>query len=291
MGLFRGRWSEERFEEWFQARFDRWIDERFSGEFDERLKAWADSHLQDRFEALFAARFDERMRAWADSQFRDRFEVLFTTGFDSRITAWKDAELKKGFDAWVAHWFDNLFKVWANTWADGADFRERFVQNFVAQLQDRLDSEVKARVANEIYTLIDRRIEQWLLAVRRELLEVAPLSVAPALAQPSDNTGDDAGDDTAEDSAQQPALSGNGTPPDGAVATAAELASYLAKGPLQPQQIRKILKGKEIPGRRPNTYPLSEAASALLLRKGQQAKASKPDAPKRRRDTDGTGGS
>ncbi|WP_188186851.1 hypothetical protein [Nonomuraea sp. SYSU D8015] len=283
MALFKGRWSEERFEEWFQARFDRWIDERFSREFDERLNAWADGNLQDRFGALFAARFDEHMRAWADSQFRDRFEVLFTAGFDSRITAWKDAELKKEFDAWVAHWFDNLFKVWANTWADGADFRERFVQNFVAQLQDRLDSEVKARVANEIYTQIDRRIEQWLLAVRRELLEAAPPSTAPALAQPAD--------DTAEDSAQQPALSGNGTPPDGAVATAAELAAYLAKGPLQPQQIRKILKGKEIPGRRPNTYPLGEAASALLLRKGRQAKASEPDAPKRRRDTGGTGGS
>jgi hypothetical protein len=164
------------------------------------------------------------------------------------------------------HWFDNLFKVWANTWADGADFRERFVQNFVAQLQDRLDSEVKARVANEIYTLIDRRIEQWLLAVRRELLEAAPPSIAPALSQPADDTTDDSAQ-------QQPALSSNSTPPDGTVATAAELAEYLAKGPLQPQQIRKILKGKEIPGRRPNTYPLGEAASALLLRKGRRPRS------------------
>ncbi|MFI9595748.1 hypothetical protein [Nonomuraea sp. NPDC052265] len=283
MGLSWGRWSEERFEEWFQARFDRWIDEQVSQRFDERLKAWADGHLQDRVEALFAVRFDERMGSWADSQFQDRFEVLFTAGFDSRITAWKDVELKKGFDAWVAHWFDNLFKVWANTWADGTDFQERFVENFVAQLQDRLDSEVKARVANEIYTLIDRRIEQWLLAVRRELLEAVAPSAAPALDRP--------GDDTAEDIAQQPAVSGNSVPDDEAVATAAELAAYLAKGPLQPQQIRKILKGKEIPGRRPNTYPLGEAASALLLRKARQAKAPESDVPERRRDTGGTNSS
>lgn len=271
--MFMERWIEKRFEAWFEARFDRWIDARLGGEFDKRLKAWTDDHLPDRFETLFAAGFDQHMHAWADSQLPERFEPLFTAGFDSRITAWKDSELKREFDAWVAHWFDNLFTVWANTWADGDDFRERFVQNFVAQLQDRLDSEVKARVANEIYTLIDRRIEQWLLAVRRELLEAAPQSVDPALARPVD------------DSAQQPALPGSSTPSDGAVATAAELAAYLAKGPLKDQQIRNILKGKEIPGRSPKTYPLAEAASALLLRKGRQTKASKTDTPKKRRST------
>lgn len=166
--MFMERWIEKRFEAWFEARFDRWIDARLGGEFDKRLKAWTDDHLPDRFETLFAEGFDQHMHAWADSQLPERFQPLFTAGFDSRITAWKDSELKREFDAWVAHWFDNLFTVWANTWADGDDFRERFVQNFVAQLQDRLDSEVKARVANEIYTLIDRRIEQWLLAEVRK---------------------------------------------------------------------------------------------------------------------------
>ncbi|MFI9553166.1 hypothetical protein [Nonomuraea endophytica] len=267
MGL-RARWTEEQFEEWFKARFDRWINERFSGEFDERLNAWVDNHLQDKVEALFASRFDDRMQAWADGQFRARFDA----GFNSRINAWKDTELKKGFDAWIENWFDNLFTVWANTWADSADFRERFVQNFAAQFHDRLDTEVKARVANEVNGLIDRRIETWLLAVRLELLEVAP---PDAPTQPGN-----------EVTQQLPSSDGH-TPPAEAVATAAELAEYLARGPLGPGQIRKILKGKEIPGRSPNAYPLGDAAAALLTRKGRQAKTSEPDAPQRHRNTGG----
>src|SRR5690606_365125 len=114
---------------------------------------------------------------------------------------------------------------------------------------------------------------------RAELLEAAPQSVDPAFAEPVD------------DSAQQPALPGSSTPSDGAVATAAELAAYLAKGPIKDQQIRNILKGKEIPGRSPKTYPLAEAASALLLRKGRQTKASKTDTPKKRRSTGRAGDS
>jgi hypothetical protein len=260
------RRTEERFEEWFRVRLDRWVNERFSAEFNERLKAGGDSQFQKRFEVLFASLFDERVKAWADSQFQDRFEALFTAGFNSRINAWKDTELKTGFNAWVEHLFDDLFTVWANTWADSADFQERFVRNFDARFEERLVSEVKARVANEVNTLIDKRIEQWLQAVRKDLIEAA----SPDPAQP--------GNDATQHDA--PA----GVPATEGLATAAELAAYLAKGPLQTQQIRRLLKGKEIPGRSPTAYPLGEAASVLLTRRGRQAQTNAPDDPGPRRD-------
>jgi len=263
MGL-RPRRTEERFEEWFQDRLDRWVEERFSAEFDARLRAGGDSQFQDRFEALF----DERADAWADGQFQDRFEALFASAFSSRIRTWKETDLKKGFDRWAEHWFDLLFQVWANTWADGSDFQERFVRNFDTRFEERLDSEVKARVANEVNTLIDKRIEQWLLAVRQDLIDAAP----PASAEHS------------HDAAQHNAPD-NGSPASEGVATAAELAAYLAKGPLQPQRIRQLLRGMEIPGRRPHAYPLGEAASALLLRKGRMATTAEHDATEESGDT------
>lgn len=248
---FRARWTEEQFEEWFHARFDQWINERFG----ERLKA----------------ELDQRMPAWADrvdSRFQEGFDGQFVARFDShfadRINAWQDRELKKGFDAWLAHVFDDLFTVWANTWADEAGFRERFDQRFdllfEEKFKEEIDKVVQARVANQVVDLIDLRIQQWLVSVRQRLLDAAEIPVG--------QTGDAAaGTAVGELSASEP--DGQAVP----TATAAQLAEYLAKNPVGPQQIRRLLKGKEILGQRPATYPLDEAASALLLRKGRQAKA------------------
>jgi hypothetical protein len=256
---FRSRWTEEQFEEWFHARFDQWITERFG----ERLKA----------------ELDQRMPAWAegvDSRFREGFEAQFVARFDpsfnDRINAWQDRELKKGFDTWLAHVFDDLFTVWANTWADGDGFRERFDQRFdllfEAKFEEELDDVVQARVANRVHDLIDLRIEQWLVWVRKRLLD------------PDEVATDEPGVKT-----EPPAESdGQGAP----TATAAQLAEYLAKKPVGPQQIRRLLKGKEIPGQRPAAYPLDEAASALLLRRGRQAKAPKQETDVAEKDQDGT---
>ncbi|MEU6722038.1 hypothetical protein ABZ897_62300 [Nonomuraea sp. NPDC046802] len=237
--------------------------------------------------------FDQRAEVWADSHFRDRFEALFAVDFKSGINAWKDKELKKGFDAWVEHWFDTLFTVWANTWADGDDFRGRFAVNFAAQFADQLDREVKARVANEINTLIDNRIEQWLLAVRGDLLKAAlPTPPASAPAQPDSEdvqpapapSSDGRQPPGADPTPQTPPHKGEPTPAEMTV-TAAELAEFLAKDPLQPRQIRKLLRGKEIPGGRPYTYQLGDAASTLLVRKGRQVR-NPGDASGRRQGTD-----
>ncbi|SDH33668.1 hypothetical protein SAMN05421505_11474 [Sinosporangium album] len=54
------------------------------------------------------------------------------------------------------------------------------------------------------------------------------------------------------------------------ITTVAELAGYLAKGPIGPAQIRRILRGLEISDGRPYTYPLGDAAARLLTRKGKQ---------------------
>lgn len=234
---FRARWTEEQFEEWFHARFEQWINDRFG----ERLQA----------------ELDRRMPVWADrvdSRFREAFDAQFDPRFNNRINVWQDSELKKGFDAWLDHAFDDLFTVWANTWADETGFQERFDkrfdERFTTLFQERVDTLVTARVANEIESHIDRRIEAWLVAVRQDLVDAAPT----------------AADQTEDPSPRAPA----GEP---ATATAVQLARYLSKGPLQPQRIRAILKGKELPGKRPNVYPLEEAAITLLLRRGRQAKA------------------
>ncbi|MEU8364891.1 hypothetical protein AB0C27_53650 [Nonomuraea sp. NPDC048882] len=255
MGPRKFRWTEERLEEWFHDRLGQWLGERLGEEFgkgfDERLDAWADSHFQDRVEALFASRLDARVQT--------QFKALFGAGFDARARAWKDDELKDWFDDWVRNWFDDLFTVWANTWADSPGFREKFATNFAAQFHEHLDVVVKARVANEINTHIDRRIEAWLLAVREELLAAAALTDSAA-------AGNDGG---TPDNGDRPFAD--------RTATAAELATYLAKGSLQPQQIRKILKGKEIPGQRPTAYPLGEAAATLLSRRRRQERRPEAD--------------
>ncbi|MEV5499293.1 hypothetical protein AB0M50_28210 [Nonomuraea fuscirosea] len=273
--VFRAWWTEQRFEEWFQDRFDRWIAERLGEEFDQRAEAWADGHFRDRFETLF----DQGMQAWADNQFEDRFEALFAVDFKSGINAWKDKELKKGFDAWVEHWFDTLFTVWANTWADGDDFRGRFAVNFAAQFADQLDREVKARVANEINTLIDNHIEQWLLAVRGDLLKAAlPTPPASAPAQPDSEdvqpasapSSDGRQPPGTDPTPRTPPHKGETTPAE-MIVTAAELAEFLATDPLQPRQIRKLLRGKEIPGGRPYTYSTGRCG---LYSAGAQGSAS-----------------
>lgn len=260
---FRSRWTEEQFEEWFHARLDQWITERFgeqlSAELDQRMPAWSDrvdGRFREGFEAQFAARFDSH--------------------FNGRINAWQDRELKKGFDDWLAHVFDDLFTVWANTWADGDGFRERFDRRFdllfEARFEQELDDVVQARVANRIHDLIDLRIEQWLMWVRKRLLD-------------PDGVAADEPDVETVDREQPPVESdGQGAP----TATAAQLAEYLAKKPVGPQQIRRLLKGKEIPGQRPATYPLDEAASALLLRRGRQAKAPRQDTDDPEKRQDGT---
>ncbi|MFD1547059.1 hypothetical protein [Nonomuraea guangzhouensis] len=250
---FRARWTEEQFEEWFHARFDQWIAERFGellkAELGQRMPEWADrvdSRFQEGFDTQFVARFDSR--------------------FKDRIGAWQDGELKKGFDTWVEHWFDHLFTVWANTWADGADFRERFDQRFdllfKEKFEEKLDEVVQARVANRVHDLIDLRIEQWLTLVRKRLLA------------PDEITADEPGDETVDHEQPPDVPDGQAAP----TATAGQLAEYLAKKPVGVQQIRRLLRGKEIPGQRPATYPLDEAASALLLRKGRHTKGPKRDA-------------
>lgn len=263
---FRARWTEEQFEEWFHARFDQWINERFgerlNTELDQRMPAWAD-------------RVDSRFQEGFDTQFVAQFDSHFT----DRINAWQDRELKKGFDAWLAHVFDDLFTVWANTWADEAGFRERFDQRFDLLFEEKfkreIDNVVQARVANQVHDLIDLRIQQWLVSVRQRLLDTSEI--------PADQTCDVAvGTAAGELPASEP--DGQAAP----TATAAQLAEYLAKKPVGPQQIRKLLRGKEIPGQRPATYPLDEAASALLMRKGRQAKTPKQDTDITEKGQDGT---
>lgn len=242
MGL-RTWWTEERFEKWFQARFNRWINERFDAELDQQLQARdaaVGSKFQDRFDSLFDARFE--------------------TALHGRIKTWQDSGLP-GFDTWVENFFDTLFTVYANTWGDGAGFQERFDRRFDERLhalfEERLNNAVTARVANEINTQIDRRIEAWLVAVRQDLLDAAP----PAASQLDDPS---------------PEVPASGTPGKDRdvveTATAAQLAAYLRKGPLQPQRIRQLLKGREVSGRKPHAYPLGDAAATLLLRKGRPKK-------------------
>ena len=239
---FRARWTEEQFEEWFHGRFDQWINGRLGAELDQRLRerdAAADGQFQGRFDALFKARFEAGLR--------------------DQIKTWQDDGMP-GVDTWVNNFFDNLFTVYADTWGDSINFQqrfdERFDERFKERFEERLESEVRARVANELADRIDKRIEQWLVEVRQQILDAAESSAG----QPSDATAERERPDGAP--VREAALT----------ATAAQLAEYLAKKPVGHQQIRRLLKGKEIPGQRPATYPLDEAASALLLRKGRRAK-------------------
>ncbi|GAA2216145.1 hypothetical protein GCM10009850_116140 [Nonomuraea monospora] len=232
---FWARTTEDDFEKWFQAKFDQWIAERLGTEIDQRVQAWLgneDDRLQEGMRTHFDAQFDSRC--------------------NKRIKAWQDRELKKGFDAWVTNWFDNLFTVYANTWADSAGFQERFDQRFKAVFEESLENAVRARVANEISGQIDRRIEVWLIAARKDLLDAAGSGGNPAVT---------------------PLLTAAPEPEEEIkTATAGQLAHFLEKGPLQPRRIRKLLKGLEIPGTRPAAYPVKEAAAALLLRRGRRSK-------------------
>nr|SBO98435.1 hypothetical protein BN4615_P7951 [Nonomuraea gerenzanensis] len=181
------------------------------------------------------------------------FDSHFDTRFKARLKAWKDSGLKKGFDAWVEDWFDNLFTVYADTWADSTNFQKRFDQRFKVVFEESLENAVRARVANEISGQIDQRIEAWLMAARKDLLAAASSSVS-------------------QEDALVPQASMSAPTEESETVTAAELAQCLAKGPLQPRRIRKLLKGMEIPGARPVAYPLKDAAAALLKRRSRSPK-------------------
>ncbi|MEV4800425.1 hypothetical protein AB0K18_10455 [Nonomuraea sp. NPDC049421] len=249
MRLRDSRWTEEQFEEWFQTRFGQWVN--------------------DRFREGFNAELDRRMPVWADKvdgRCRDQFDTRFDSRFASRINAWQDHELKKGFDAWLEEVFDTLFTVWANTWADKADFHERFdlrfERLFEEKFEEKLDEVVTARVANRMHDLIDLRIKQWAVD-RRQAVDAAE--------SPSDKE-DDGVDEAVgmrEDAAEQELSASEADEQDALTATAAELAECLAKKPVGPQQIRRLLRGQEIPGSRPARYLLGDAAVTLLLRKGR----------------------
>jgi hypothetical protein len=239
---FRSRWTEEQFEEWFHARFDRWINERFDTELEPRLQArdtTAGRQFQDRFDALFKIRFE--------------------VAFQDQLKTWQDDGMP-GVDTWAENFFDNLFTVYANTWGDSVNFQQRFDERFKEKFEERLESEVRARVANELADRIDKRIEQWLVSVRQQLLGAAE---APA-DQPSVPPVE--GERSADAPTDEPAPT----------ATAAQLADYLAKGPLGVNQIRKLLRGQEIPGQRPSKYLLGEAAATLLARRGRRSRAPRP---------------
>lgn len=257
-------WIETRFERWFRAWFEDWIQERFDTCFDARF----DTRFDVRHDAAFDARFETRHDAAFDARFDTRHGGAFDTRFETRLKEWAETRLQEEFDARVDHWFDLRFAVFADTWADGATLRQRLDDHFDARFDDQLDVRAKARVANCIEDRIDRRIEQWLITTHEVLTEAATSTPVPA----SPSTEPAGQTDMAAPTASEPA-------PAESTVTAAELAAYLAKGPIQVGQIRKILKGKERLHGRTYTYPLGEAAVAVLLRKPKHATRARRASP------------
>ncbi|MEU8273546.1 hypothetical protein ACFYOK_03170 [Microbispora bryophytorum] len=227
------------------------------------LKALVTRWVEEWAERELDARVDARLQALAGTDLKEQIGVDFDAAFRERFDALPQADLKELLDAYfdaraddfIGEKFDTRFFTWADLWAD-KNLRPRLDAHFDNRLNGRLDTLVQAQLANRIGDRIDRRIEQYLAAIRTPALAAEE----PVVAEPRA-----AGEDPA--TPPQPTESRVSD----TLVTAPQLERLLRDAGIKARRIRKLLKGYEAVLGHTNRYRLGDAAARILLREGEEA--------------------